>query len=130
MKFTEIDKNNIKVMRDLIQSKLDELRDECGINIKMGTIRFNDFSFHAKIEAELLTKTEQKNQMTPKEIWDGKCVMVGLIGKDFKENFLLNGKQMNFVKFDFAKRKYPIIVTDGIKQYKISVEQYKRGVEL
>lgn len=50
--YTELGKNNIKDVRSEVQKKLEELR-ELGLDIQMGTIRYDDSSFRVKVTGTL-----------------------------------------------------------------------------
>ena len=129
MEINKFDNSNIKMVRDLIQKKLDELQMEIGVSVTLGNIKYNEDSLHAKVDAVPVAKAVQA-AANPQNMFNKKGFMVGLKPEDYKARFMSNGKVMTFVKFDFAKHKYPVITTDGTKQYKMTVEQFKNGKAL
>jgi len=120
-------KGNIKIVRDMIQKKLDELQ-EMGITVQLGSIRYTDSSLTAKVNAEPVMKT----LMNPKDLFAKECHLYGLKKEDYKETFTIPTrkglKEVTFVKFDASKRKYPVIVksTKINAQFKMSVFDFRK----
>ena len=150
MKITEFNKQNFNDVRNIIQEKLDEIQKEHGIVITLGNMSFSKNSFRSKIDGLLInsnvtvieetSQNVESNSATQddskikiaKAVWDAKCKMLYLKPEDFRPTFFLTGanvagKPFHFVRFDFAKYKYPIIVADeNNRTYKISIEQYEK----
>lgn len=118
-------RSNIKDVRAMIQKKLDEL-EELGVKVHLGNIRYNDYSISGKIIAEPANFSKQD----PKDVFVTQCAMYGMSAKEYNSSFFVPTKRgqvkVGFERFDASKRKFPIIVSDGSKTFKMSVSDYRK----
>ena len=130
-KATQIDsfnRGNIKQVRDIIQSKLDEL-EAVGIKVSLGSIKYSDNHLHAKVEALPLNFAVAD----PKVVFEAECRQFGLSKDDYRDSMIIptrkGMKKVSFMKFDHTKRKYPVIVKDAQgNQFKMSAFSYKQQI--
>jgi hypothetical protein len=125
MKVTSFTKDNLKILREVIQNSLNTVGEAYGLNIKMKEIRYSDYELHAPLEAEILDKHDDLR----KDKFETYCPVCGLTPEDFGRIFTVAGKQYKIVDVKPSNRKYPVIaqrLSDG-KSFKFPVSEVKRG---
>jgi uncharacterized protein YlxP (DUF503 family) len=120
MKITAFDKTNLKAVRTILQEAFNKIQTEHGINLSVGTIRFDATSFRTKLEARV-SGNGATAQVSKYDSLESVCMAHGYmkpiltkddIGKEFKLNqytkdvYIILGGQVRAYKFGvLAKHK-------------------------
>lgn len=124
-KITTFDKSSVKVTIDVIQSKLDELK-EFGLDIQLKNTRYDADSFTSKIEVRL-ENAEDEFSKAWNHSFDStmnKDITVG-------QTFDFNGKEHIFRGFKPRARTNHAIVEDAKGSlYRMDFERVKQLIQL
>lgn len=116
-----IDRNNISTIRIQIQDALNRVSLETGLSIKLGGIRYTDFSFTFKGEAIVAGPAAGNPEAVAKINWDRECRYFGLAPEDFGKTIrLYNGKEFKLCGLTTKRSKYQIRGSRAGKVYKLS----------
>ena len=130
MKLTTIDRDTLKFIRTVLQSKLDNLIE--GVKFDLGNIRFTSTNATIKVNMSLVggsgeVQTEEKNN------WKRYAPLEGLpedgIGKRIYVSGNSGRKLVEIIGFSSRSRKYPILVKDVLtgKIFKYGVYPIQMG---
>jgi hypothetical protein len=117
MNITKFDKPTLKMVREAIQSSLDGLQEELGIQLKIGTMRFDASTFTTKLEASLFDHDPLAEE------WEKYADRFGLDVTWIGKKFLYIGKTHTIVGLDTKKRKYPVMTACDGKKYKFTADR-------
>jgi hypothetical protein len=116
MNITKFDKPTLKMVREAIQSSLDGLQVDLGIQLKIGTMRFDDSTFTTKLEASLFGHDPLAEE------WEKYANRFGLDATWIGKKFHYIGKTYTIVGLDTKKRKYPVMTACDGKKYKFPAD--------
>jgi len=115
-----ITRNEIKNFRVEFAETVKSLEKKYGVKIDLGSISYDDTSFHGKMTCTKLSETGVKLDKTVTD-FDFLKVLLGLKA-NIGDVFVAQGKKLTISGLDGKKPKYPVICKgeDG-KSYKVGV---------
>ena len=125
-KITEFNNTILDTCRSAIQAKLDELKDELGIVVKMGNISYGTDSFTSKITTTIDGGADEYEVEYNRNVKFGACAD-GLVGLEFKKGSRL----YKFRGIQPRARKDPFLAensADG-KLYKFDKDEVMRLIK-
>lgn len=115
-----ITSKKIDTVQTKIKAALLKIEKEENVKISFGTCRYNDISYHSRMEVTSMAKDKQTVEVS-KDVNLRLSKSYGfdfnIIGKRVRMN---NGNVGVIVSFKTRNRKYPIIVESNGKSYKMS----------
>lgn len=117
----EINKNTLHDFRQDFKTVISSLEEQYGVNINIGNITYNEHKFTTKVE---VVNSGCEEQML-KEDFEINAKFYGLKPSDFGKTFTSNGKVFTITQIKTKNRTYPIIATDGNRQYKFDINTIK-----
>ena len=117
----------LKEFRDDFTEAVKGLEKKYGVEISLGSIRYQSTSFEAKLSVLKGVGDKSPGQVQ----FEKNAFMYGLKNDDFGKVFTVKGAQYQIVSIDTKKRKYPLVVKDvnTQKEYGMTVDTVKRALE-
>jgi hypothetical protein len=101
-----LDKEKVKQFRNEINNVLEKYGEEKGIQIHLGSIRFDDNSFTGKLKVVLAENKTKAEQME----WNKNCDLFNLKKEDYGKIISLRGNKYKIIGLKPKSRKYPLLV--------------------
>jgi len=125
MKIKRIDSRECDIIRNKVESKLAEVEQELGINLKMNTIRYNEDGESAGFKVEVSVADATPQTVKDYNRYASICELP-LLGTKVK----LNGRIFKTAGYKSRSRKKPVIITEVStgKQFTTSEDSVKRNI--
>ena len=105
MKIEKFNTSNLKQIRVEIQSKLDELKSQFGIDVKLGNISYTLDTFKSSISCTIIPEGMNKYQVD----FNKYCTMFNLKESDYNRLFLSNGKTFKLIGLKPSSPKFCVL---------------------
>ena len=105
MSIEQIDRNNIKSIRNAISNALKEVEEEYGLTIRVGNISYSLNEANVKVKVSVGTDTTQ----IARNEWDRGCRRFSLTPEMFGKEFYYMAGLYKIVGIKTRSRKYPVL---------------------
>lgn len=107
-KIERFDRPTLRRFRSTLEAKLAEIEEEFGVTMNIGSIRFSDTDFTARLSCGLGNADEAAQRE-----WDQNCFFFGLKSDDFGRTFTDRGTPFTVTGIKPKSRKYPVLATNS-----------------